>query len=122
MTVEAKGRMTLLVNDYRKNPLLDAWMCAGQTMNVTKPIKASGIYRWDDIYDAPVLKSQITLKNGVPSLRLIKDDSDTCLVGSPGLKEFKWTQTPTSWSVEGLWTDPAVGLDVPFKATVNKKA
>lgn len=122
MTVEAKGRMTMTLNDYGDEPALIAWTSAGQTMKVTKPIKASGVYRWDDIYDAPILKPQITLKNGVPSLRLTKEGSDTCLVGSPGLKEFKWTQTPTAWSVQGLWTDPTVGLDVPFKATIKKKA
>ena len=122
MTVEAKGRMTMTLTDYGDEPALTAWTSAGQTMKVTKQIKASGTYWMDDIYDAPILKPQITLKNGVPSLRLTKEGSDTCLVGSPGLKEFKWTQTPTSWSVQGLWTDPAVGLDVPFKATVNKKA
>ena len=121
MTVEAKGRMTMTLAAYGDDPALIAWTSTGQRMKVIKPIKASG-YWMDDLYDAPVLKPQITLKNGVPSLRLTKEGSDTCLVGSPGLKEFKWTQTPTTWSVEGLWTDPSIGLDVPFKATVNKKA
>lgn len=121
MTVEAKGRMTMTLASYGDEPALIAWTSVGQTMKVTKQIKASG-YWMDGVYDAPILNPQITLKNGVPSLRLTKDGSDTCLVSSPGLKEFKWTQTPTMWSVESLWTDPAVGLDVPFKATVKKKA
>ena len=77
MTVEAKGRMTITLASYGDEPALIAWTSVGQTMNITKPIKASGVYRRDDIYDAPILKPQITLKNGVPSLRLTKEGSDT---------------------------------------------
>lgn len=117
MTVEAKGRMTLLVNDYRKNRLLDAWTSAGQTMNVTKPIKASGTYWLDDDCD-DFLRPQIVFKNGEPRLALIENGLE---VGTPKMRELKWTETATRLEAKGFWTDPTTGYEVLFSTSIVKK-
>lgn len=117
MTVEAKGRMTLLVNDYRKNPLLDAWTSVGQIMNVTKPIKASGTYWLDDVCD-DFLRPQIVFKNGEPTLVLIENGLE---IGTPKMRELKWIENATRLEAKGFWTDPTTGCEVLFSTSIVKK-
>ena len=141
MAVISSGQITII--DMYDAPVLNAWISASQTTSQTYNNTTNG-YTPDYAKSAQVLTLNLTKAGSAASiLGAAKSVKWTKRVGTVSTEITSTTNTDTEyksgtaqsilttkvnvptennaiiWSVEGIWTDPATGLEVPFSASIN---
>lgn len=142
MAVISSGQITII--DMYDAPVLNAWISASQTTSQTYN-NTTKVYTPNYATSAQVLTLNLTKAGSATTLigSQVKDVKWIKRVGTASTEitstkntdaEYKSgtsqsilttkANVPTAnnaivWSVEGIWTDPGTGLEIPFSASIN---
>lgn len=142
MAVISSGQITII--DMYDAPVLNAWISASQTISQTYN-NTTQAYTPNYTTSAQVLTLNLTKAGSATTLigTQVKGVKWIKRVGTASTEITSTTNTDTEhksgtsqsilttkvnvptdhnavvWSVEGIWTDPATGLEVPFSASIN---
>lgn len=142
MAVITSGQTT--INDLYDAAVLYSWISASQTTSQTYN-NTTQVYSPNYATSAQVLTLNLTKAGSAVSLigAAVKNVKWTKRIGTVTTEITSTTTTETEyksgtaqsilttkvnvptannaiiWTVEGVWTDPATGLDVPFSASIN---
>lgn len=142
MAVISSGQITII--DMYDAPVLNAWISASQTTSQTYN-NTTEVYNPNYATSGQVLTLNLTkagsattlISSQVKGVKWIKrEGTDSTEITSTNKDdaEFKsgtsnsvlttkanvtTAHNATLWSVEGIWTDPGTGLEIPFSASIN---